>query len=707
MDFNNASPQTQPRAFRDGQHDTDRLKDRLLERIEEVLSHLLPAGKIRYGKFLIGNVEGSPGDSMVVELTGPKAGMWFDHATGQGGDIIALWAVTRGWDARSDFPRLLDNMAAWLGESPSASRPKPDRKTPPVDELGPHTGKWDYHDRDGNLVACVYRYDPPSGKEFRPWDVRARRWQAPEPRPLYNLPEVMASPQVVLVEGEKCAQALIDLGIVATTAMHGANAPVEKTDWSPLAGKEVLIWPDKDAPGWDHAEAMARACQSVECRSVAILIPPGDKPEKWDAADAVAEGMEVRALLANAERREIRRTATAGLDLLAWTYNRYSGPPPERKWLIRGVLPLGIPGMVAALGGAGKSMLLMDLAVKTASVERNMGMPPSALGGPLELHPGTAVMLTAEDEQDEVHRRLTSLVPRLPDPSRLIVVPLPNAGGPLPLVSAGRDGPVLGRGFEDLMGALAAIRDMRLLVIDPLQSFAGADVNADPAAGNLFFAALGRIAAETGATVLATHHFRKMGIKPVLTAHDARESIRGTTALVDGGRWSYALWAVGEEEAEKICQQLAIHYTRDMVFRGAVVKSNWPTDKTVRVFVRDPFIGLLMDRTTDLSAVSTPDHELADALIAAIKQAAENGRPFTHTGGPGVFRQRNRLPTEFHNLSRTRIESLVQHLMNERPPKLVKGMATGSHEPKWLDVPEGPFAKGCGEFVHGADEVET
>jgi len=48
----------------------------------------------------------------------------------------------------------------------------------------------------------------------------------PEPRPLYNQPGMLSATQVVLVEGEKCAQALIDTGIVATTAMHGANALV-------------------------------------------------------------------------------------------------------------------------------------------------------------------------------------------------------------------------------------------------------------------------------------------------------------------------------------------------------------------------------------------------------------------------------------------------------------------------------------------------
>ncbi|MBF0311750.1 MAG: AAA family ATPase, partial [Magnetococcales bacterium] len=578
-----------------------------------------------------------------------------------------------------------------------------DRKPARVDELGPHTGKWDYHDRDGNLVACVYRYDPPSGKEFRPWDVRTRRWQAPDPRPLYNLPEVMASRRVVLVEGEKCAQAMKAVGIVATTAMHGANAPVEKTDWSPLAGKEVLIWPDKDAPGWDHAEAMARACQSVGCHSVAILIPPGDKPEKWDAADAVAEGLEVRDFLTNAERREIHRNTPSRFNLLSWTYDRYLGPPPERRWLVRGVLPLAVPGMVAAIGGAGKSMLLLDLAVKTASVMPGNPLP-SALGGVLEPKTGTAVMLTAEDEQDEVHRRLHGLSPQLRDHSRLIVLPLPNAGGPASLLGAGRDGPVLTKEFDDLRRELSLIPDLRLLVLDPLQSFVGADVNADPAVGNMFFAALGRIAAETGATVLATHHFRKAGNRPILTAQDAKEAIRGTTALVDSGRWSYALWSPEDDETKKVCQQLGLRFERDSVFLGAIVKSNWPTDKTVRVFVRDPVSGLLMDRTTSLHHLAGGREELLAALETAITKSAANGQPFTRTGGSGLYERRSELPDLLANMTRSRLLEMAETLLGSG--RVVLCMAGDSKLKKWLDVPNGEFALGVGRFQTGAGPLD-
>src|SRR5690606_3254255 len=100
----------------------------------------------------------------------------------------------------------------------------------------------------------------------------------------------------------KCAQALIGIDIVATTAMHGANAPVDKTEWSPLAGKAVLIWPDRDKPGFGYAEAASQAVLMAGATSCAILLPPDDKPEGWDAADALAEGFDVASFIATGPR---------------------------------------------------------------------------------------------------------------------------------------------------------------------------------------------------------------------------------------------------------------------------------------------------------------------------------------------------------------------------------------------------------------------
>ena len=301
LDFNSVPPVTNLTGG-DLNQQRDALRADLLARLESVLITLLPAGKKRGQKYLVGDVLGSPGDSLEVSLKGEKAGLWHDHATGEGGDIFDLIAAHHGLDTQADFARVLEIAGQLVGRATSHP-PKRKKAEAPVDELGPATAKWDYLDADGNLIACVYRYDPaPGRKEFRPWDAKRRKMAPPEPRPLYNQPGLVAAEQVILVEGEKCAQALIEAGIVATTAMHGANAPVDKTDWSPLSGKAVLIWPDRDKPGFGYAEAASQAVLMAGATSCAILLPPDAKPEGWDAADALGEGFDVAGLIATGPR---------------------------------------------------------------------------------------------------------------------------------------------------------------------------------------------------------------------------------------------------------------------------------------------------------------------------------------------------------------------------------------------------------------------
>ncbi|AMP68927.1 phage/plasmid primase, P4 family [Ralstonia solanacearum] len=280
----------------------DEIRAALLARLEFVLSALFPAGKKRRSKFVIGDILGSPGDSLEVVLDGEKAGLWTDRATGDGGDVFDLIAAQAGLRVATGFSQVLERAVQLLGYS-SVQPVRRKRREPPTDELGPATAKWDYLDAAGQLLGVVYRYDPPGrGKEFRPWDAKRRKMAPPDPRPLYNQPGLASATQVVFVEGEKCSQALIDTGIVATTAMHGANAPVEKTDWSPLAGKAVLIWPDRDKPGWEYAANAAQAMLQAGAVSVAILVPPEDAPAGWDAADAIEEGFDIGGYLAAGAR---------------------------------------------------------------------------------------------------------------------------------------------------------------------------------------------------------------------------------------------------------------------------------------------------------------------------------------------------------------------------------------------------------------------
>lgn len=690
LDFNDAPEQGTMQKL-----DAEEVKRRIQERLPEYLAWLFPNGKKRGQKFVLGNIQGKKGKSLEVELS---SGLWHDFESGEGGDIISLTAEHQKLDAQRDFPEIIQFMADWLG-MPSFTPPAHANHQEEYEDLGHHTGKWDYQDAEGNLIACVYRYDTPDGKEFRPWDVKTRKTKAPNPRPLYNQPGIKVADEVLLVEGEKAAQALIDSGYCATTAMNGAKAPTDKTDWSPLKGKRVTLWPDNDDAGLEYAFSAAKAIADVGALSVIILKPPADKPEKWDSADAVGEGFDIDHWVANTERKTIK---SAGLQLSDWSALRYKGKAPEQHYLIEGSFPLGVVSILAAMGDTGKGMLTLKLALEIACGE---DLPVEVFGGKVLQH-GTAVVFTSEDDQAEVHRRLEKLDPtdlRLKSPEKLVIIPLPNAGGPFPMVRETPEGPRTTTEFTQVVRQLQAIEDLKLVVFDPLSSFVHADVNADPAVGSYLTGLLANLASETGATVIVVHHMRKPpGQKPIESAEQARDAIRGSSALVDGVRMAYALWPAQDQIVQQTCQTLNLIPEPRSFYQGAVVKSNGPADRTIRTYKRNG-IGLLEDLTRRLTGAASSDYELLVSLSGAIREAASRGHPYTHTGGNGIYKQRHRLPEVFHPMTRGRLEYLVQELLNERPPRVVKGVAEGSREHKWLDSPFGPFALGKGQFGKGAD----
>jgi len=669
-------------------YDKDEIRARLLDQLESVLIYLFPHGKRRGTQFFVGNLQGDPGDSLVIELDGPKRGVWIDFATGESGDVLALWASVRGYTLPADFSDLLDDAGNWLVVPRIVPTPTV-RSSLAYDDLGPHTGKWDYFDADGQLLACVYRYDMPTGKQYRPWDARSRAMRMPQPRPLYNLPAIVASDAVVLVEGEKCADALAHFGIVATTAMGGAATAIDKTDWTPLAGKTVAVWPDHDDAGARYADAVIPKLIHIGAKVRRVTVPQ-DKPRKWDAADAVAEGFDVVSLLATSSPVA---DAVQPLDITRWrAADRFIGEPQIRRWLVDGVFPQAQAALMAAAGGVGKSFLLLALAREVAAFDGIWANAPMLFGGALAGH-GVAIYVTAEDDAIEVHNRLNALGP-IPD--RLYVLPLPDAGGAVPLFAPDPStrGPATTVAWSDLERQLKAMPGLRMVVLDPLQPLCALDLNV-PENAQFVCSRLAALAASTGASVIVSHHFAK---REASTPEQAREAIRGTGGLVDGVRSVYALWNPKEEQAKAICKALGEPFERGRVVMGGVVKANGRANLRVTTFLRDAR-GLLVDRSQDVVRAGKTDVDLLPALKAAIARAAAEGQPYTKTGGNGVYERRHELPEAFHNVGKHRLADWVGTLLERE--ELVMAMAQGSKLVKWLDVPGGPVAGGQAVFVIG------
>ena len=177
------------------------------------------------------------------------------------------------------------------------------------------TSSWDsrlsygpYRYADGELAGYVARWDKPDGgKEIRPLVLEDGRWRQkgiPRPRPLYNLPDLWEHPDapVLVVEGEKTSDAVMKLlpSYVPTTSIGGAKAP-HLSDWGPLRGCEVVVWPDNDSDGLRYARKVAALVLEAGASRALIVQLPEELPADWDLADPVPRGVDVERLLADAE----------------------------------------------------------------------------------------------------------------------------------------------------------------------------------------------------------------------------------------------------------------------------------------------------------------------------------------------------------------------------------------------------------------------
>ncbi len=166
----------------------------------------------------------------------------------------------------------------------------------PVAALATKPVRYEYRNEDGQVVAVFTRSGV--GKQFR-WIGKK-----PEGCPVYRLPELRAAAstgeRVFLVEGEKDADALRDLGLVATTLPNGAAAVWEPQHVAAFdAVNEMVILPDNDPPGFRYAMNAILAV-GFSLPSVKVVVLPG-LPAKGDVSDWLRNGGSREQLLALAE----------------------------------------------------------------------------------------------------------------------------------------------------------------------------------------------------------------------------------------------------------------------------------------------------------------------------------------------------------------------------------------------------------------------
>ncbi|MCG3181402.1 MAG: hypothetical protein BIFFINMI_03795 [Phycisphaerae bacterium] len=161
----------------------------------------------------------------------------------------------------------------------------PSKPKPMASSRGRIVATYDYRDAAGELRFQVVRFEPKDFRQRRPDGSGGWTWDlAGVGRVLYRLPELLAadpSVPVFVAEGEKDADNLASIGLVATTNPGGAGKWSKLSDDSALHGRRVVILPDKDTPGRRHAEDVAGRLHG-KAAEVRLVELPGDGKDASD-----------------------------------------------------------------------------------------------------------------------------------------------------------------------------------------------------------------------------------------------------------------------------------------------------------------------------------------------------------------------------------------------------------------------------------------
>jgi len=298
--------------------------------------------------------------SLHIQATGVKAGLWFRFGDAVGGNCFGL--VQRYKPALS-FRQRLELVADVYGivetKTNAAQRRAPEVESAQV--VSEH--RYPVIDGKGEVIAVHMRQDLADGGKRVWWERPDGTRGLPEGMkltqlPLYRAHMLQDSPTapVIICEGEKDADACVDAGFLAL-GTYGADVIPEEDVLRPLKGHRVYVWPDNDAAGEKHGNAVAErlAMMGIDV----TVLRWEDAPEKAGAADWFAMG----------------KTAD-DLRMLAKTCPRFvagAGPEASAEAEVAGAVNAAVsPGTPKARRGAVHVSELVDDIVESINQRRDL-----------------------------------------------------------------------------------------------------------------------------------------------------------------------------------------------------------------------------------------------------------------------------------------------------------------------------------------------
>lgn len=365
---------------------------------------------------------------------------------------------------------------------------------------------YDYTDENGKVLFRKVRFKVPPPK-LKTFELRKPNgtggWTANIKgvrRVLYHLPAVIASQKVIIDEGEKDADNVAAFGFVTTTNFDGAKKWT--TEYTKvLRGKDVVLIPDNDADGKEHAAIVIRALAGNVKSLRRVTLPEGFK----DISDYLASLPEVdrrstlQKLIEEAPEASDDSPSPAVVrftheELMAFVGTQDPNTLLGDRWLCR-----GFTSLFAGPAGAGKSTLEMQMAICFGCGQSFYGIRP--------VRALRSLILQAENDLGDSAEQYQGVLDGMLKHS--------GDGFTIDAEKVARNVQVnwvIGKSGFDFCGILDGMIKMHkpdVVWIDPLFAFAGCDLMKPKETTEFIRHGLVPIAINNGVALFVVHHIGK------------------------------------------------------------------------------------------------------------------------------------------------------------------------------------------------------
>lgn len=399
---------------------------------------------------------------------------------------------------------------------------------------------YDYHDAAGNVLYQVCRYEPKTFKQRRPDGNGGWKWGIEGvDRVLYRLPKIKKAVAkdrpVVITEGEKDADALVTIGIEATTNSGGAAGKWLPTYSEVFAGADVVIVADKDAPGRKHAQDAAQSLSGIAKTIRVVELPDIGERKVKDAHDWLSAGGKPADLTAifDAAPEWGKNSADVPVSKLLFELARPQHDA-ESELLKHRFLCRGAAMLLSGPTGIGKSSLSMQMMILWA-----LGRPCSGIEPSRALK---SLLIQAENDEGDLAEFRDGII------QGLNLSPADIEQAKANVIVCHEDTRTASRFFTEVLGPLSEQHHPDLVWIDPALAYLGGETTSQRDVGMFLRNGLAPLLHRFNCAAVIVHHTNKPATgreKPQWKAGDFAYLGSGSAEWANFPRAILALRSIG------------------------------------------------------------------------------------------------------------------------------------------------------------------